>query len=152
MTVFLGTLWSSIKAVKTAFMFDRKHGLSLHAMQGNRASSHGRAEVSWLFSSCSMNLGYILQLRRGWPFKTCVSSATSGLCLVARDTSGFSQRLGSAIGTRLEGKCETQGPFPLVTGILGFLSIFKRSQASSPFEALDSTCLSGFQRDKGFLS
>ena len=151
MTVFLGTLWSSMKEVKDPFVFYGEHGIALHIMQGTRASSHGEGEVSWLFSSCSMKLGYILQLRRGWPFKTRVSSVTSGLCLVAGDTSGFSQRLGSAIGTRLEGRCETQDPFPLATGILGFLSIFKRSQASSPFEALNSTCLSRFQRDKGFL-
>ena len=31
--------------------------------------------------------------------------------------------------------------------ILGFLSVFKRSQASSPFEALNSTCLSRCQRN-----
>ena len=42
---------------------------------------------------------------------------------------------------------ETQCPFPGATGILGFLSMFKRSQASSPFEALNSTCLSRCQRD-----
>ena len=33
---------------------------------------------------------------------------------------------------------ETQGPFPLPTCIMGFLSIFKRSQASSNFEAFIS--------------
>ena len=33
---------------------------------------------------------------------------------------------------------ETQVHFPLPPGILGFLSIFKRSQASSNFEALIS--------------
>ena len=42
---------------------------------------------------------------------------------------------------------ETQGPFPNATGILGFLSIFKKSQASSPFETLNSACLSRCQRD-----
>ena len=31
--------------------------------------------------------------------------------------------------------------------ILGFLSIFKKSQASSPFEALNSVCLSSYQSD-----
>ena len=31
--------------------------------------------------------------------------------------------------------------------ILGFLSIFKKGQASSPFEALNSVCLSTCQRD-----
>ena len=35
----------------------------------------------------------------------------------------------------------------ICTVILGFLSIFRKSQASSPFEALDSTCLSNCQRD-----
>ena len=42
---------------------------------------------------------------------------------------------------------ETQGPFPVATGILGFLSIFKRSQASSPFEEVNSACLLRCQRD-----
>ena len=40
-----------------------------------------------------------------------------------------------------------QGPFAVATGILGFLSMFKRNQALSPFEALNSACLSGCQRD-----
>ena len=47
----------------------------------------------------------------------------------------------------LEVRRETQGPFPVATGILGFLSIFMGSQASSPFEALNSACLSSSQRD-----
>ena len=47
----------------------------------------------------------------------------------------------------LEVRRETQVPFPGATGILGFLSIFRRSQASSPLEALNSTCLSTCQRD-----
>ena len=47
----------------------------------------------------------------------------------------------------LKVRLETQCPFQVATGILGFLSVFKRSQASSPFEALNSTCLSSCQRD-----
>ena len=35
-TVFLGTLWSSIKEVKAPFMFDGEHGIALQAMQVNR--------------------------------------------------------------------------------------------------------------------
>ena len=53
----------------------------------------------------------------------------------------------STIGTPLEVMWETQGSFPVATGILGFLSIFKGSQASSPFEALNSACLLRYQRD-----
>ena len=60
-------------------MFDWEHGIALHAMQGNRASSRGDGEVSWVFSSCGRNLGYILESRRGWPFETRVCSAMSGL-------------------------------------------------------------------------
>ena len=42
-------------------------------------------------------------------------------CLVARDTLGFSSRLGREIGTPLEVREETQGPFPVASGILQFL-------------------------------
>ena len=60
-------------------MFDGEHGIALHAMLGNLASSSFEGEVSWFFSSCGGNIGYIFELRRGWPFKTRVCSATSGL-------------------------------------------------------------------------
>ena len=42
---------------------------------------------------------------------------------------------------------ETEVHFLFGTEILGFLSIFTQSQASSPFEALNSVCLSRVQRD-----
>ena len=60
-------------------MFDEEYGITLHAMQGNWASSRSKGEVSWFFSSCIGNLLYFLELRQGWPFKTCVCSAMSGL-------------------------------------------------------------------------
>ena len=42
---------------------------------------------------------------------------------------------------------QTEVHFLVGTVILGFLSIFKKSQASSPYEALNSVCLSRGQRD-----
>ena len=42
---------------------------------------------------------------------------------------------------------ETEVHFLVRTVILGFLSIFKKTQALSPFEALNSMYLSRFQRD-----
>ena len=42
---------------------------------------------------------------------------------------------------------ETEVQFLVRTVILGFLSIFKKTQASSPYEALNSVCLSRDQRD-----
>ena len=59
-------------------MFDWEHGIALHAMQGNQASSLSEGEVSWIFSSCGGNLGYIYELRRAWPFETRVCSVKSG--------------------------------------------------------------------------
>ena len=67
-----------------------------------------------------------------------------------RDNSGISSRLGSTIQTLLEVRRETQGPFLVATVIMEFLSILKKSQASSPFEELNSACLSKCQRDVRF--
>ena len=64
-----------------------------------------------------------------------------------RDTSVISTRLGRAIRTRVEVKRESEGPFLVATMLLGFLSIFKKSVASSPFEALNIVSLSSCQGD-----
>ena len=42
---------------------------------------------------------------------------------------------------------ETESPVIVATVILGFLSIFKKSQSSSPFETLNSACLSRCERN-----
>ena len=47
----------------------------------------------------------------------------------------------------LELKKETKVHFLFVTVILGLLSIFKKSQTSSPYVALNSECLSRVPRD-----
>ena len=55
----------SIKQLEAPYMFDWENDIALHAMQGNRASSLGEGEVSWVFSSSSRNLGYMLKLQWG---------------------------------------------------------------------------------------
>ena len=60
--MFLATLWSSIKQIKSLYMFDGEQGIALHAVQGNQASSHGGWNVSWFFSSCIGNVVYIFEL------------------------------------------------------------------------------------------
>ena len=70
-------------------MFDWEKAIALHAMQGNRASSRGEGEVSWVFSSCGRELGYILELRRGCPFETGVFQRSQETCLGTTDTSGM---------------------------------------------------------------
>ena len=47
----------------------------------------------------------------------------------------------------LELRQETKAHFLVGTVILVFLSIFKKCQASSPFEALNSVCLSRYESD-----
>ena len=59
-------------------MFDWENATALHAMQGNMASSPGEGKSHGFFLSCGRNLGYILELRQGCPFKTGVCSAKSG--------------------------------------------------------------------------
>ena len=64
-TVFLGTLGCSIKKIEAPYVLDREYGIALHAMQGNRASFPSEGDVSYDFSSCGRNLGYIRKLQRG---------------------------------------------------------------------------------------
>ena len=141
MTVFLGNFWSSTKQIKASYNFDWEHGIALHAIRPvglqlvARGKSHGFSRVAagtWgIFSSgggVNTSKPVFVQRRKDY-------------CLDARDTLVFSSRLGRAIGVPFKVRQETQGPFPVATGILGFLSIFKR-QGSTPFEALNSACLS----------
>ena len=123
----------------TEFFCTHCSGIGPHLMA--RGKSHGFSRVgagTWgIFSSYGGD----------GPSKLVFLQRCLDSCIVARDTSAFSLRLDRAIGTPLEVRRETQGPFPVATGILGFLSIFKRIQASSPFEALNSVFLLSCQRD-----
>ena len=139
MTVFLETLWSSIKEVKPPFVFYVEHGIALEAMQGNRASSHSEGRNLMVFLELRWEPGASSRVTRGLFFKHS--------CLVSRDTSGFSSRQGSTGGTPLELRRETQGPFLVTTGIFEFLSVFKRSQALCPVEACKYAFLWRCQRD-----
>ena len=129
MTVFLVTLWSPIKEVKAPIMFGVEllctqcRGMGLHLVV--RGKSHG-------FSRFALGTWGIFSSYDGdGPSILVFDQRREDSCLVVRDTSGFSSRLGRAIGMPLEVRRETQDPFPVATVILGFQSIFKRSQASS---------------------
>ena len=68
-------------------------------------------------------------------------------CIVMTDTSGSYTVLDMKIQTLLEVSREAKRPLLLGTVILVFLSIFTKSQASSPFEALNSAQLWKTQMD-----
>ena len=88
-------------------------GIGLHLAATGK--SHGFSRIAagtWgLFSSYGGD----------GPSKLVIVQRRQDSCLVARDTSLLSQRLGSAIGMPLVVRLETQWPFPVATGILGFL-------------------------------
>ena len=63
------------------------------------------------------------------------------------DASGVYTRLARTIRTPLEVRLETEFHFLFGTVMLGPLSTFKKSQASSPYEAFNSVCLSRGHRD-----
>ena len=60
-------------------MFHSEYDIALHEMQGNQASSPGEGYVSWDFSHCGRNVGYILELQWGLPFETSLCSGKSEL-------------------------------------------------------------------------
>ena len=128
-------------------MFDWEHGIALLAMQGNQASSLAKGEVSWFFSNCGGNLWYILELRRGWQFKTCVCSATLRLQSSYDAYLMNLNWLDRTIRMLLQVWRESEGHFLVSAVIFWFLTIFKKSQASSTFEALNSGSLLRWQRD-----
>ena len=70
-------------------MFDWENAISLLAMQGNWASFRGEGEVSWVFSSCSRNLGYILEFRRDVHSKLEFVQRSQDTTLGKTDTSGM---------------------------------------------------------------
>ena len=103
-------------------------GIGTHL--AGRGKSHDFSRVAagtWVIISSSARKG---------PSKLLFPQHRQDSCLVAKDTSGFSSKHGRAVETPFKVRQETQGPFPVAIGILEFLSIFMRSQASSPFEAL----------------
>ena len=73
------TLWNTIKQITAPYVLDGEYSIALDTMQGNWASSRGKVEVLWFFSSCGAILGYIPELQWGWPFTSRVCSVTSGL-------------------------------------------------------------------------
>ena len=63
------------------------------------------------------------------------------------DTSGSLTRLGRTVRTLLNLRRVAKRPLLVGTVILVFLSIFTKSQASSPFEAMNSAHISMCQKD-----
>ena len=106
-----------------------------------RGKSHEFSRVAagtWgIFSSwggdCQLKLGF--------------AQRRQDFCLVTMDTSRIETVLGRTIRMLLEVRRVANNPLLVGKVILGFLSIFTKTQASSLFESLISAHLSRFQRD-----
>ena len=77
------------QANRGSLHFDWENANPLQAMQGKWASTRSEWEVSWVFSSCGRNLGYILDLRRGCPFELEFVQRSQDTCLGTTDTTGM---------------------------------------------------------------
>ena len=147
MTVFLGIHFSSIREIEVPYVFDwnmellsmKCRGIGPHLAARHMSHEFSRvAAGTWcIFSSYGVD-GH-LKLR--------FVQQSQDSCLVMTDTSGSYTMLGRKIQTLLEVSQEAKRPLLFGTVILVFLSIFTKSQASSPFEALNSAHHSKSQMD-----
>ena len=133
--------------MKVPYVFEGEDGIALHAMQGNQASSRGEVGVSRIFSSCCGNLWYILELRRGWLFKTRVCSVTSGLLSTYEGNlrNHHESWQGNTDVSRVD--LGDQGPLSHCHSDIGIPINFQKRKAPSPFETLNSMCLTSCQTD-----
>ena len=70
-------------------MFEWEYGITLHAMQGKRASSPSEGDVLWDFLNFGRNLGYITSYSRDGHSKLHFVQRSQDSCLVMMDTSGI---------------------------------------------------------------
>ena len=123
-------------------MFDWEHGNTLQPMQGPRASFPAEGDDLLISRVAAGTWGIFSSYNGDGHSKLPFVQQSQDSCLVRTDTSGIQSRFGRIIQMLLDVRWETKCPFLVSTEILGFLSIFNKSQASAPFEALNSVGLS----------
>ena len=123
---------------KTQLLWTQCRGIGAHLAV--RGKSHGFSRVvagTWgIFSSYGGEVHSKLEFVQ----------LSQDTCLDMRDNLGMKTRRGRTIRTLLEFKCEFRSLFLFETVILGFLTLLKNCQASSTFEAMNSTWLLSCQR------
>ena len=126
-------------------MFDWEKGIALHAISGIEPHFPARGMSHTISRVAAGNWGIFASYSGDGHSKLHFVKRRHDSILIMRDTSGIKTRLGRITQTLLEVRWETKCPFLVCTELLGFLSIFKKSKASSAFEALNSTSLSRCQ-------
>ena len=121
-------------------------------MQGNQASSPSEGYVSWDFSSCGRNVGYILDLQRKWSFEIPLCSAKFGLM---SSYDGHLRNLNSAWKYNTDasgGEVGDQASLSSFQKVIGIPINFQEDSGLITFEALNSTSLLRCQEMWGPLS
>ena len=88
-TVFLGTLWCSIKKIEDPYVFDWENGIALHAMQGNRASFPESGMSHTISRVAAGTWGIFASYRGDGHLKILFVQQSQDSCIVMRDTSGI---------------------------------------------------------------
>ena len=88
-TVFLGTLWCSIKKIKAPYVFDWENGVALHGMQGNRASFPNEGMPHTISRVAEVTCGIFASYSRDGHSKLHFVQRSQDSCVVLRDTSGI---------------------------------------------------------------
>ena len=86
-TVFLGSLWCSIKKIEAPYVFDWEYGIALHAMQGNRALFPSEWDVSYDSRVAAETLGIFASYNGDGHSKFHFVQRSQDSCVVMRDTS-----------------------------------------------------------------
>ena len=118
-------------------MFNVEHGIALHTVQGNWASSCGKGEVSWFFSSCPGT--WAIFSRYDGDGRVC--SATSRLLASCEGHPGILLEAWQGNRDGIQCKARDQVSLSRCQRDIGIPLNFQVSQVSCTFEALNSLCL-----------
>ena len=103
-----------------------KAQISLETLQRKRASSGLEGRISWFFSSCRREIGFLSSCHRGLRDPLVLPPKSQASIRVARGFSGFLSSRCRGIGPHLELTLEPQRSSPGLTWISGFLWSFHR--------------------------
>ena len=88
-TVFLGSLWCSIKKIKAPYTCGREDGIALHARLGNRASFPSEGDVSYDSRVAAGTWGIFASYSGDGHSKLHFVQRSQDSCVVMRNTSGI---------------------------------------------------------------
>ena len=130
----MGTLWCSIKKIEAPYVFNWEYDIALHEMQEIKPHLPASGMCHVISRVAAGTWGIFSSYSRDGHSKLHFVQRSQDSCLVTTDTSRSKTSLERIIQMLFEVRWETTRLFLVLRKILGFLSIFKKSQASSPLK------------------